>query len=292
MSTQALSDNSVSEKTLGDVADPLLIFGGPCSNAQATDAILELAAREGFKPEQIICTGDLAAYCAEPARTVSRIRQSGIHVVMGNCEESLGSQLDDCGCGFDEGSSCDLLSVAWYRHAQSELTQDDARWMADLPRSLRFSMNGKEALVIHGSVSQINQFVFPSTSSSVKQDELDSSSADIVIGGHSGVPFTQHVGAKLWHNPGIIGIPANDGTPRVWFSTLNPVQGAIEVHHRVLDYPHETTAQRIFDSPALPDDYGHTLTTGLWPSDDVMPLADRDRRGQRIEEQSLVWNTH
>lgn len=282
---------NIAEKALGEVTQPMLIFGGPCSNAQATVAMLALAQREGFAPEQIICTGDLAAYCADPAKTVSTIRQSGIHVVMGNCEESLGSELDDCGCGFDEGSSCDLLSVAWYRHAQSELTSSDAQWMARLPRSLKFSMAGKDALVIHGSVSQINQFVFPSTQLSVKEAELGQSNADIVIGGHSGVPFTQNVGSRYWHNPGIIGIPANDGTPRVWFSTLTPVDGAINVRHRMLEYDYETTARRIFDSPTLPDDYGHTLMTGIWPSDEVMPQTDRDRRGQAIEEQSMVWKT-
>ena len=37
---------------------------------------------------------------------------------------------------------------------------------------------------------------------------------DAIIGGHSGLPFTQTLGSRLWHNPGAIGMPANDGTPR------------------------------------------------------------------------------
>ena len=37
---------------------------------------------------------------------------------------------------------------------------------------------------------------------------------DGVIGGHCGLPFTKVVGDRLWHNPGAIGMPANDGTPR------------------------------------------------------------------------------
>lgn len=287
-----LQPGDAASASLGEIKHPMLFFGGPCSNAESTEAMLSLAHKEGFAPEHIVCTGDLAAYCADPAKTVSLIRESGINVIMGNCEESLGSELDDCGCGFDEGSSCDLLSVAWYRHAQSQLSQDDSRWMAGLPRSLRFSMAGNNALVIHGSVSQINQFVFPSTETTVKETEIEHSQADLVIGGHSGVPFTEKLGARLWHNPGIIGIPANDGTPRVWFSTLTPIDDGILIEHRVLDYAFETTAQRIFDAGTLPDDYGHTLTSGLWPSDEVMPEADRDRRGTRIEEQSVMWTSH
>jgi len=278
--------------TLGEITQPMLFFGGPCSNAESTEAMLDLAREEGFAADHIVCTGDLAAYCADPAKTVALIRDSGIHVVMGNCEESLGAALDDCGCGFDEGSSCDLLSVAWYRHAQSQLTEQDSNWMSALPRSLAFTMSNRKALVIHGSVSQINQFVFPSTDTHIKQSELEQSGADVVIGGHSGVPFTETLGSKLWHNPGIIGIPANDGTPRVWFSTLTPSSNGITVEHRVLDYTFQKTAQRIFDSETLPDDYGHALTTGLWPSDEVMPPADRHRRGKKIEEQSVVWTTH
>ena len=80
-------------KDLGNFTKPVLVFGGPYGNFQATVALLAQAAALNIDPENIICTGDVVAYCGEPAATVEAIRAAGIHVVMGNCEESLGNDL-------------------------------------------------------------------------------------------------------------------------------------------------------------------------------------------------------
>jgi len=281
--------NSNTELDLGEIDSPLLVFSGPCSNLEATEALLELARAEGFDSSQVICTGDLAAYGANPAETVRAVRDSGCHVLMGNCEESLGAQAENCGCGFEEGSSCDVLSVAWFRHAAGSLSLDQIQWMATLPRQIRFTMAGQRALVIHGSVTTINQFVFPATDATVKSAQIAHADADIVIGGHSGVPFTQVIDAGLWHNSGIVGIPANDGTPRVWFSTLTPGDDDIQIAHRSLDYNYSAAASSIRTLEQLPNDYADAIENGLWPSDDVMPAADRENRGKPISPHQMVW---
>ncbi len=283
---RGLSNSDVLE--LGEIEKPLMFFGGPCSNLQSTEALLTLAAREGFSPERIICTGDLVAYCADPAATVDRIRDSGVHVVLGNCEQSLGNNSDDCGCGFDESSSCDLLSQTWYRFAQQHVSASARSWLGTRPQNIRFRMNGRTVMVVHGSYSEINTFVFPDTDTALKQRELDAAGVDAIVGGHCGVPFSQRIGDRLWHNAGIIGIPANDGGSNVWFSTFEPVAGAIRVSHRSLEYDFETAARRIRKSD-LAHAYADTLISGIWPSDDVMPLKDRQRRGVALKQRVVDW---
>src|SRR5262245_5482032 len=107
---------------------PLMIIGGPYSNLEATQAALDQAALLEIPPDRIICTGDIAAYGADPAATVDLIREVGCHVVMGNCEESLAAGATDCGCGFPAGSACERLSVAWFSHAMAELGNDALNW--------------------------------------------------------------------------------------------------------------------------------------------------------------------
>src|SRR5215472_14056345 len=92
------------------VTGPLLVFGGPYSNLEATEAILGEARCRAIPPGNIVCTGDLVAYCADPQRVIDLLRSSGIRIIMGNCEESLGAQAADCGCGFAEDSTCAVLS--------------------------------------------------------------------------------------------------------------------------------------------------------------------------------------
>ncbi len=107
----------------------VLVFGGCYSNLQATEALLAHAAQRGIPPERMICTGDVVAYGADPAATVALVRDAGVHVVMGNCEEQLAAGASDCGCGFAPGSACDLLSGAWFAHAASALDRPALAWM-------------------------------------------------------------------------------------------------------------------------------------------------------------------
>ena len=243
----------------------------------------------GVSPERTICTGDTVAYCADPAATVALLREAGIHVVMGNCEESLASGATDCGCGYAKDSACDAWSAQWFAYCGRQISADSRRWMGALPRSITFGMAGRRIRVIHGGVGEINRYVFPSTPRRVKRTEIAEADAHGVIGGHSGLPFTERIGDLLWHNPGVIGVPANDGTLRVWYSVLSPARGGIEVAHHSLGYDHAAAARKIRAAPGLPDAYAEALESGLWPSLDILPVAERAATGRALTPAPALW---
>jgi diadenosine tetraphosphatase ApaH/serine/threonine PP2A family protein phosphatase len=275
------------EVDLGALTGPVLAFGGPVSNLQATRAVLARARELGIPPGRVICTGDVVAYCGDPDATARLVRDSGIHVVMGNCEESLGLEAEDCGCGFAEGTACDALSRQWYVHARDSLSAGAKAWMRALPRRIDFQFAGRSFSVVHGGVSAINRFIFASASDAAFTAELDAAATDAVIGGHCGLPFTRVIDGRVWHNPGIIGVPANDGDTRVWYSLLSR-EGAsgIRLSHHRLAYRHEAAARRMRET-GLPEDYARALETGLWPSLDVLPEAERNAAGRPVRLQSV-----
>jgi len=266
---------------LGHLAGPVLLFGGPYSNLGATRAMRARAEELGIPPERTICTGDVVAYCAEPTETVALIRDWGIAVVQGNCEESLGSGAPDCGCGFEEGTACSLLSVDWYRHANELICENDRAWMRALPSSIRFRLNGKSVRVVHGGVASINRFIFPSTAVDIKREELALAGTDLLIGGHSGIPSGARIGAGAWLNSGAVGLPANDGTPDGWYLLLLPDGDNLVCRWQRLPYPvaESVAAMR---AAGLVNGYLETLSTGLWPSMDVLPEAERSRQGEAL----------
>ena len=137
---------------------PVLVFGGPYSNLQATEALLAAAAGLGIPPHRMICTGDVVAYGADPVRCVARLRAAGVAVVAGNCEEQLGAGAAECGCGFAAGSACDRLAAAWFAHADAALGADDRAWMRGLPASLELHIAGRRLLVLHGGVGAFQPF--------------------------------------------------------------------------------------------------------------------------------------
>jgi uncharacterized Fe-S cluster-containing radical SAM superfamily protein/predicted phosphodiesterase len=268
---------------------PVLVFGGPYSNLEATEAVLAEAARRGIPPRRILCTGDIVAYAADAGATLDLVRRSGIAAIMGNCEESLGSDAGDCGCGYAEGSACDLLAAEWYAHARRSLDQEQRAWMAALPRRLDIALGGKRLAVVHGSVRQINRFLFASTPAAVKHEELDAARCDGVIAGHCGIPFSEVIDGKLWHNAGVIGMPANDGSPLVWFSVLTPAPDGIDIEHAALAYDHGAAAAKM-RAAHLPEGYAAALETGLWPSCDVLPAAELAAQGMRLAPGRVRWN--
>ncbi|MGD9920646.1 MAG: radical SAM protein [Pseudorhodoplanes sp.] len=246
------------------------------------------ADRLGFTPERLVCTGDIVAYAADASKTVALVRDTVSHIVKGNCEESLGLDSTDCGCGFPEGSECSRLSDAWFRHAGSQLSAADREWMAGLPERLILDFDGIRLAVVHGSVGRINQFVFASTGHALKLNEIEGAGVHGVIGGHCGLPFTQSIDGYLWHNAGAIGMPANDGTPRVWYSIISRVADGLAVEHRSLSYDHVAAANKMRRA-GLPDGYAAALSSGLWLSCDVLPLAEIRARGHALEGGGIVW---
>jgi predicted phosphodiesterase len=268
---------------------PLLVFGGPYSNLQATQAILAEAARRGIPSQRVICTGDVVAYGADAAACCDLIMASGIWVIAGNCEENLAAGALDCGCGFEEGTACDLLSRAWYAHANREVTAAHRAWMAGLPYRLMIRLpDGRRLAVLHGGARDISRFIFASAEHKDLADEIAATGCDGVIAGHCGIPFVRQVGQGVWINAGAVGMPADDGTPRIWFAVLTPGEAGLGVEILPLQYDHAAAAAAM-RAVGLPEGYAAALGSGLWPSCDVLPPAERARRGQKLPPGGLVW---
>jgi predicted phosphodiesterase len=274
------------KRDLEQLNGPVLLFGGPYSNLAATEAMQAEAQRLQIPPERIICTGDIIAYCAEPVETLELIRRWGIHVVQGNCEQSLGAGAPDCGCGFDSDSSCSLLSIEWYRYASQRVSPEQQYWMAELPGQLDFQLGSLQFSVVHGSPDSINEFIFPGTPQALKQARLSATAADVVVGGHCGIPFGERLERGYWLNAGVIGMPANDGTRDGWYLLLEPDSNGVTANWHRLPYQAQQSRQRMQQAD-LCDAYAQALTSGRWPSIDILPEADRLEPATPLKLQTL-----
>ncbi len=272
----------LSPRDLGALRAPLLVFGGPYGNLQATQAVFAEADRLGLGPDQILCSGDCVAYCGAPAATVALIRDRGIVVVQGNVEEQIGANAADCGCGYEPGTACDVLSRDWYAACLAALDQEAADWMAGLPAAVRFSIGKARFAVLHGGLERNNQILFESTEGDERRRQLEALDVDAVIAGHTGIPFTQAFGARYWHNAGVAGMPANDGTPQTWYTLITETgEGGLALTHHRLAYDHAAAA-RDMRAGGFPEPYARALETGLWPSLDMLPVRETAETGRPL----------
>ncbi len=275
-----MSDSKVKE--LGMLSDKLLVFGGVYSNLQALEAVFAEVQRRGLSKEQVICTGDLVAYCAEPEACVQFVREWGIHVIAGNVELNIRDEADDCGCNFNEGSRCDLLSQQWFPFVQENLSKSSRAYIKTLPEFLRFQMGSKSAFVLHGSYHNTSEFIFESSDYAIKEKNFKDSHSDLIIAGHCGLPFITKEKSKIWFNPGVIGMPANDGTPRVWYGTLKALKnGEIETQIQPLSYENREAAAAMRKNN-LPQSYAETLETGIWDNCEILPKEETSQQGKAL----------
>ncbi|MEL7250720.1 MAG: metallophosphoesterase family protein [Bacteroidota bacterium] len=275
------NQTSIQVKDIGELSGPLLLFGGVYSNLQALEQMMAIVKEQGFQPEQIICTGDVVGYCAKPEEVVRAIRDWGIHCIAGNVELQLREGEEDCGCDFNDGSRCDIFSRQWYPYAQSVLSKEAIEWMHALPHHINFRYAGLRVRVVHGSVDQVSGYVFRSTPWSEKNEQLQKGEADLIIGGHCGLPFNHAQAGKYWLNPGVIGMPANDATTRVWYMILND-DGDLDYVHHSFEYNHSEAAQQMREQ-RLPEAYALTLETGLWDNCEILPVTETKAQGVRID---------
>ena len=172
-----------------------------------------------------------------------------------------------------------------YSFASARVSQTSRAWMAQLPATMQFRFAGTTFRVIHGGVSQTNKFVFASETE-VLAAEAQAAGADVVIAGHCGLPFVAKAGRRVWFNPGVIGMPANDGAATVWFGLISAAGDGLKLETRRLAYDHAAAAATLRRSGHA-NSYARTLLTGLWPSLDSLPETERRATGIRFTPRTL-----
>jgi len=261
-----------------------LFFGGSYSNLHALQQLKSKAIELNIKPEHIYHSGDIVGYCAFPEESITFVREWNIQVIAGNVEVQLREGEGDCGCNFDEGSRCADLSTLWYPFAQTRIKKANIDWLDALPTVKTVEIATKKWAILHGGLEDISQFIFKSTDWKVKQAIFDKLEVDVIVAGHSGLPFIQQKNGKTWINPGVIGMPANDGTPRVWYGLFDALTDSFELKSMLYDAEKASESMKINNLP-LP--YAQTLLDGLWDNCEILPVEETKAQGIMIEESAV-----
>lgn len=269
-------------KNIGRLSGKILVFGGVYSNYQSLEELYRIAQTAGIKPSNIISTGDIVGYCASPSECIDFIEKWGILGIQGNVEQNLINGTDDCGCNFEEGSRCDIFSKQWFPFAVMQMTEQNLNYLTQLPERISFEYADKKIDVIHGSYNNISEFVFKSTSWDIKSQNFTKTDADVVLAGHCGLPFADVREGKYWLNAGVIGMPANDGTARVWYMILDDVDGQFSYEFHNYEYESFEANQLMLEN-GLPYSYSETLLTGIWDNNEILPDEETALEGIPIE---------
>lgn len=271
--------------TAGRAADPhdgefarIAVFGGVYNNHRALEALIEDAGRRGA--EAIFCLGDLGGFGPHPYRVFPLLAGSGVRVVQGNYDHSIGHDLDDCACGYTDPRDNHFARVS-YDYTRLNTPQEWKPWLRSLPPRRRLALGGLRVLLCHGSPRRTNEFLWDSTTSTHFLHRFATNfGADVIVASHTGLPWTRFLEGGpgppgWWVNAGVIGRPANDGSPSVRYALLGAEAGVLQVELLRLDYDHEGLAREM-ESEGIPSEFVETIRTGWWTTClEVLPQKER-----------------
>ena len=252
----------------------LAAFGGVYSNHPALGAVLEDIARRGS--DLTWCLGDLGGFGPHPDRAAEILRDSGVPMLRGNYDDSIGHDRADCACGYTDPRD-NAYAQRSYDYTAARTAAEHKAWMRSLPEQHRLSAGGLEVLLCHGSPRRVNEFLWDSACSDAFLEWLcDRYQADVILCTHTGIhwhrslPSGRHV-----INVGAIGRPANDGRTEVWYATLE-LNGGLRVAFHPVAYDHEALAREM-GAEQLPREFVETIRTGWWTTC-LENLPARERR--------------
>ncbi len=226
------------------------------ANLHALEAVW--ADLEAQKPDAVFCLGDLVGYGAYPNEVVDFIRRRSIPTVMGNYDDGVGFDLDDCGCVYKDRDDIarGQQSLMWSR---AHTTAEAKEYLRGLPLQIRQDLAGAHVLFVHGSPRKINEYLYEDRALSTFERIAKVAGCDVLFFGHTHLPYRKQVGRTLFVNTGSVGKP-KDGGLRAGYviAELGRHPG---VEFRRVDYNVAAAAQAVRNS-GLPPHFAALLETG------------------------------
>lgn len=232
------------------------LFSDIHANIRALDRVLEAIDREN--PDKVICLGDLVGYGANPNEVIDRLRERKIPTIMGNYDDGVGYDREDCGCAYTTKEDRELgdRSLAWSKTA---VIPENKNYLRRLLPEIREKVKGWKILLVHGSPRKINEYLFVDRPEERVAPMLKKTGADIVICGHTHLPYHKNIEGIHLINTGSVGKPKS-GSPEADFVIINFAE-ELEVSFRKVKYDWEAAADDIIKA-GLPEKFAQQVRTG------------------------------
>lgn len=244
----------------------IAIFGDIHGNLNALESVWEKM--DELDIDQRFCLGDLVGYGVQPNEVINFIQQHNVPTIMGNYDQGVGYDSDDCGCAYTtpEAQALGEQSIAW---SNAHVTNANKTYLRNLPMTMSLMLGKKRVLLVHGSPRRINEYLYEDRPESGIQRLFDMTGADIMICGHTHKPYDRTLASgKRLINAGSVGKP-KDGNNEAGFLLLTakptgdgePYNATISAKMIRVPYDVEATATMI-EATEMPNAFAHMLRDG------------------------------
>jgi protein phosphatase len=184
--------------------------------------------------DELWVLGDLVNYGPEPAEVVSDVMERASLVVRGNHDNAVGYEDDSLWT-----PRYRTMAETTRRFTSSVLNDAQKAYLRNLPLHAKAERCGKRFHLTHAMPSNPLYGRCPPNGDQWLA-EIESVAADILLVGHTHVPFMRTIGDKVLLNPGSIGQPRAGGS-LASYAVWENEEWALKTYH----YPVETTIAKL-----------------------------------------------
>lgn len=182
--------------------DKIAIISDIHGNLEALKTVLEDIKKRNIT--RIFCLGDIIAKGTHQKECVDLIKENCEIVIRGNCDEFFSQNIDK--------SELTEKSLKRYEWVRSKLNSDTNEYLKNLPYCYEFNMSGRLIRLLHAHPEKIDNMIGNINSFEKyyelflpSQNTISQEKADIVIYGHTHVPFMQKIYNRTIINTGSVG---------------------------------------------------------------------------------------
>lgn len=223
------------------------------SNLYALNEVL--ADIEKRNVDMVVCTGDLVGYATRPNEVIETLRKNKVLTIMGNYDEAIGNFKIICGCDYPDPKDAEKASLSM-KFTSEETTDENKAYLRNLPKEAVISFNNKTIRFVHGSTRLINEYL---KENSKEADEvMNNIDEDILVCGHTHIPYVKSYGEKLLVNAGSVG-KSKTGSPNANYVIIDIIDSIVEVEIIEVFYDFEKVAKEIEENKILPNDFARLI---------------------------------
>jgi len=152
----------------------------------------------------VVCLGDLVHYGPLPSEVISFIQSSEIECIQGNCDRAVARRRESTGEEY-ENPHWRNLAADFLKWTSGRVSDRQRRWLRELPDELRFQVEKKTILCVHGLPGTQTTGLPEDAAAEIYDTILTRSGASIVVCGFTHTPSIIRRPNGLIINPGSVG---------------------------------------------------------------------------------------
>jgi len=235
----------------------LAILGDIHGNLPALQVAYDMAIEA--KAEKVYHLGDLGGYAPFVNEVVDFLIEHRIEGVQGNYDEAVAFDKKHCGCKYEDEFQAQMshLSFEW---TKEHVTEKSKNYMKNLPFQISFEVGGKKVKIFHATPTKNNLYWYENRPEQFFLLMAEKAEADIMIYGHTHIPYFKKLNDKYFINAGSVGKP-KDKDPRTCTCLVEITDSDVRVTFLRKDYDIQTVVKAIIKSD-LPYYFAEKLMKG------------------------------